>query len=252
MNRLALTTMARLTVTAAVFVTSGIAAAQSPLIPDQTPPRHYPLRHDMPPGVNGQWAAMIHRPSPGDVTFIKFEMPSHARIEVFGSMPTRPIPVPGWCGIGVGRLYRVRISGLDGFPGVELYPTVEVVDHTSPPPGREQEFAVPIRLTTQEIEKALAGQMLTKVVYVEQPQIASPYPTEEGLVVETLAADRNLLKEADRRGRPILIFRLGARTPDPRRPDPQFFGPGGPVLVSRGPQLPADELEPVPGVRAPE
>lgn len=242
---------AMLTLPVALFVTNGIASAESPLIPGRSPARHYPLRHDLPPGVNGQWAAMIHRPSAGDITFIRFELPSHANIEVFGSMPTRAIPIPGWCGVGVGRLYRVRISGLSDFPGVELYPTVEVVDRTTPPPGRESEFAVPIRLTAEEIEQAVSGHLLTKVVYVEQPQIASPLPTEEGLVVETLTPKHNLLEEADRRGRPILILRLGARTPDPNFPDPHFFGPGGPVLVSH--QQPAPEpVETVPSVRAPQ
>lgn len=240
-----------LTLTAALFVTSGVASAESPLIPGRSPARHYPLRHDLPPGVSGQWAAMIHRPSPADMTFIRFELPGHANIEVFGSMPTRAIPIPGWCGVGVGRLYRVRISGLSDFPGVELYPTVEIVDRTTPPLGRESEFAVPIRLTTEEIEQAVAGQLLTKVVYVEQPQIASPFPTVEGLVVETLTPKHNLLEEADRRGRPIVILRLGARTPDPNYPDPHFFGPGGPVLVSQQQPMP-EPMEPVPGVRATE
>lgn len=237
MSRLAFSTSVGLTVIASFFITSGITSAQSPLIPEQSPARYYPLRHDMPPGKNARWAAMIKRPTAADVTFVKFELPSDGQVVIYGSIPAQPIPVPGWCGIGVGRLYRVRIAGLAEFPGVALYPTIEVLDHTSPPPGREKEFAVPIRLTIGEIEQALNGQMLTKVIYVEQPEIASPFPTEDGLVVETLTPDRNLLKAADRRGRPIAIFRLGARTPDPRRPDPRFFGSGGPVLVSRGPHV---------------
>ena len=223
---------ARLTVAAAVFVTNGVAYAQSPNIPPQTPPRHYPLRHDLPPGVNGYWAGMIRQPQPSDYTFVRFELPSTGTVEVFGMAPARPTPLTeGWCGLGVGRLYRLRIAGLDELPGVELFPTIEVLDRTHPPHGREAEFAVPVRLTVEEIEQALAGQLLTKVVYVEQPQLASPFPTEEGMVVETLAPDVNLLKAADLRGRPLAIVRLGARTPDPMRPDPQFFGPGGPVLL---------------------
>jgi len=237
MPRIGLTSLARLTLTAAVFITSGIASAQSPNIPPQTPPRYYPLRHDMPPGVNAYWAGMIRQPQPSDFTFFRIELPSTGTVEVYGFAPPRPVPLAqGWCGLGVGRLYRLKIAGLDEFPGVELYPTVEVLDRTHPPLGREAEFAVPVRLTTEEIAQALAGQFVTKVVYVEHPQVASPFPTEDGLVVETLTPDANLLKAADQRGRPLAIVRLGARTPDPMHQDPQFYGPGGPVLLPGSPQ----------------
>ncbi len=242
MPRIGLVTVARLTFAAAVFVTSGVTFAQSPLIPPQTPSRYYPLRHDDPPGKNAYWAGMIRQPQPSDFTFVRLDLPSPGTVEVYGFAPPRPVPLPdGWCGLGVGRLYRLKIAGLAEFPGTEIYPTVEVLDRTHPPPGREAEFAVPIRLTVEEIDQALGGQLVTKVVYVEQPQLASPFPTEDGMVVETLRPDANLLKAADQRGRPLAIVRLGGRTPDPRHQDPLFYGPGGPVVLPRGPQsIPAD------------
>lgn len=246
MPRIGSAFIARLTLVAAVFVTTGIAAAQSPLIPRQTPARHYPLRHDQPPGMNAYWAGMIRQPGPGDFTFVKFELSSPASVEAYAFSPPRPIPLTqNFCGVAVGQMYRVKITGIEQFPGVELYPTVEVIDRTHPPAGREAEFAVPIRLTNEEIEQALSGRLVTKVIYVEQPQLASPFPTTDGMVVETLTADRNLLKAADQRGRPILIVRLGARTPDPLDRDVSFFGPGGPILVPTGPQaLPSSALPP--------
>lgn len=237
--------VARLTLIAAVIVTSGVAMAQSPLIPPQTPARYYPLRHDMPPGTNAYWAGMIQQPQPSDFTFVRIELPSPGSVEVFASWPPQALPLPqNWCGLSVGRLYRFRLADLEDFPGVALYPTIEVVDRTHPPAGREVEFSVPVRFSIEEIEQALSGRLVTKVVYVEQPQLASPFPTEEGLVIETLAPDVNLLKAADQRGRPLLIVRLGARTPDPMHPDPQFFGPGGPVLLAPGPQAPPASADP--------
>lgn len=237
--------IARLTVTAAVFVTSGVATAQSPLIPPQTPPRFYPLRHDLPPGMNAHWAGMIRQPQASDFTFVRLELPSTGTVEVYAFSPPRAIPlVSGWCGLAVGQLYRMKIAGLEGLPGVELYPTVEVLDRTHPPPGREAEFAVPIRLTNEEIDQALSGRLVTKVVYVEHPQVASPFPTEDGMVLETLTPDVNLLRAADLRGRPLAIVRLGARTPDPMRPEPQFYGPGGPVILPAGPQALPESVMP--------
>ncbi|MBA3316397.1 MAG: hypothetical protein H0T47_24315 [Planctomycetaceae bacterium] len=246
MLRTGYSTIARLTLVAALFVTTGIASAQSPLIPPQTPARHYPLRHDQPPGMNAYWAGMIRQPGPGDFTFVKLELSSPASIEAFAFNPPRPIPLAqNFCGMAVGQLYRMKITGLEQFPGVELYPTVEVLDRTHPPVGREAEFAVPVRLTDEEIEQALSGRLVTKVIYVEQPQVASPFPTTDGMVVETLTPDRNLLKAADQRGRPILIVRLGARTPDPLDQDLSFYGPGGPILVPAGSQaLPPSALPP--------
>lgn len=246
MPRIGSSLIARLTLVAAVFVTTGVASAQSPHIPAQVPPRHYPLRHDLPPGMNGYWAGMIQSPGPADFTSVKFELSSPASIEAYAFYPPRPIPLAqNWCGMAVGQIYRLKITGLESFPGAELYPTVEVLDRTHPPAGREAEFAVPVRLTDEEIGQALAGQMVTKVIYVEQPQLASPYPTTEGMVVETLTPDRNLLKAADQRGRPILIVRLGARTPDPLNQDMSFYGPGAPILVPTGPQaVPQSALPP--------
>jgi len=238
MPRTGLNLIARLTVLTAVFVTTGVCRAQSPNIPPQTPPRHYPLRHDAPPGAIGYWAGMIRQPTPADFTFVRIELPSPGQVEIYAD-PGRSTPLPqNGCGLAIGRLYRMKVTGLEEFPGVELYPSIEVVDKTHPPPGREQEFAAPIRFSVEEIEEALAGRLVTKVVYVEQPQLASPFPTEDGMVLETLTPNRNLLKEADLRGRPLLVVRLGARTPDPHFADPQFFGPGGPVILPAAGQTP--------------
>ena len=232
------TTLLRLTVTVAVFVTCGVTTAQPVRLPAATPPRYYPLRATDPPGLNAHFARAVRQPMPTDMTFVRLVPPSVGTVEVYGFAPSRAVPLAqGWCGLAIGHVYRFRVAGLAEYPGVELYPTVEVLDRTHPPPGREAEFAVPVRFTVEEIDQALSGRMVTKVVYVEQPQLASTAPAEDGLVAETLPPDANLIREADLRGRPLLIVRLGARTPDPMRPDPEFFGPGGPVVLPAGGQL---------------
>ena len=219
-------------VTLPLLWAGGSAAAQTPGLARQTPPRYYPLRADMPPGINACFNAAIRPAVPGELAFVRLVLPSVANVEVYGGAPVQPIPLPAaWCGLGVGTVYRFRVWGLDGYPGIELYPSIELLDNTHPPRGREGEFAIPVRLSVEEINLALSGRLVTKVVYVEQPQIASSLPTEDGLVVETLTPDYNLIQEADRRGRAVAIVRLGARTPDTQRPDPEFYGPGGPVAV---------------------
>ncbi len=236
--------VARMTIAVAAVVTGGVTQAQ-PNLPPQVP-RFYPLRADYPPGVNARFSTAGRPPAPADLAFVRLVLPSPGQVEVYAFQPIRAVPLPaGWCGMPVGHVYRLRVSGLEQFPGVELYPTVEVLDKTQPPPGREAEFAVPVRLTVEEIEEALSGRMVTKVVYVEQPELASTLPAADNLVTETLGPDRNLIAEADRRGRPALIVRLGARTPDPNYPDPEFFGLGAPIALPIGPQqVPVKDLPP--------
>ncbi len=38
-------------------------------------------------------------------------------------------------GLLVGGVYRFQITGIPGAEGAELYPTIEVIDRTYPPPG---------------------------------------------------------------------------------------------------------------------
>ena len=236
MPRLSRHLVARMTIAVAAVATCGVTQAQ-PNLPSQVPPRFYPLRADYPPGMNARFATAARPPLPTDLTFVRLVLPSTGQVEVFAFQPVRAIPLPqGWCGMAVGQVYRLKVTGLAEFPGVELYPTVEVLDRTHPPPGREAEFAVPVRFSIEEIDEALAGRMVTKVVYVEQPQLASAQPAADNLVTETFAPDRNLIAEADLRGRPAVIVRLGARTPDPNYPDPEFFGPGAPIALPMGPQ----------------
>ena len=82
-----------------------------------------------------------------------------------------------------------------------------------------------------EIDAALRGQMITKVVYLEQPQIASSMDLRLPDAVVTLPANENVLAEADHLGRPLLIIRLGARQPSPHRSNAQFMGRSGPLRI---------------------
>ncbi len=121
------------------------------------------------------------------------------------------------------------------FPGVELFPSIEIFDRLHPPAGREYEFPVPIVLTADEIQQAIDGRMITKVVYLEQPQFAVTGDIAPALLNRVLPPDRNLLIEADRLGRPMILVRLGGRTPDEGRPEDGFFMPPAPLQIEQHP-----------------
>ena len=88
-----------------------------------------------------------------------------------------------------------------------------------------------MQILQDEIEFVLSGRMVTKVIYLEQPNLAQPQNQPNPMPVLTLPANRNLIAAADRIGRPMLILRLGGRLPDTRQPDPIFFGPGAPIKI---------------------
>lgn len=143
----------------------------------------------------------------------------------------------------VGHVYRLKIANIPDKPGVELFPTIELIDRLHPPVGQRDNFPVPVNITADDIELALAGNLVTRVVYVEQPQIAAPYELDRGTVTQNLMKTDNTLTEADRRGRPMAIVRIGGRLPAKRGEPPQFYGSGGPIMASTPKPKPAARPE---------
>jgi hypothetical protein len=66
-----------------------------------------------------------------------------------------------------------------------------------------------------ELEMALSGRLVTRVIYLEDPQ--SAVPVRDSLDQQRyyeVRSDDDPLKVADRMGRPVAIMRMGSRTPD--------------------------------------
>src|SRR5690606_16456643 len=67
--------------------------------------------------------------------------------------------------------------------------------------------------------------LVTKVVYLEQPQYAHPKPVDAPINVVDVSASANLLMAAAQRGRAMAIIRIGGRVPSLEDPqDRHFFG----------------------------
>lgn len=218
---------------------------QAAIAQDAGSGRYFPLDHRV-PGMASRWAETINRPCEAYVQPVRIELPTRGLITFYDGAPQNAIltQAPSQAGMIVGQTYRVRISGLPEFPGADLFPTIELIDRLHPPAGREQEFPIPIQLTADEIASALDDQLVTKVVYLEQPQFANPKPVDQPLRVATLPSSVNLLEAADQRGRVMAIVRLGGRVPDLQDPhDRHFFGNSAPVVPQAAIlNLPADRL----------
>ena len=193
---------------------------------------YHPLSQNSPPGLAAGWLNAIRQYDPTWMQPLSIEMDGGGQVDVFAGSP-QPVAgdySPALVAVNVGHVYRLRISSMPAFPGVEIFPTVELLDRLHPPAGRDNEFPIPIILSKDDVRTAMTGQLVTRIIYLEQPQIAQTLdPLRRELPQSVLPAD-NSLKEADRLGRPMAIIRIGGRRPSVNSPA-SFYGNGGTVQL---------------------
>jgi len=115
----------------------------------------------------------------------------------------------------VGQIYRLRISNVPNNPEFEVFPSIEVINRLYPPEGQKLRFPLPIDLTADDLNTAINGLLVTRVVYLEDPRTALPHvetPREQRYF--DVPPQEDPLETADRLGRPMAIVRMGSRVPD--------------------------------------
>ena len=191
----------------------------------QTPPVHYQHAGDMPPGAIGLRQLARGGPLRGYFQPVRVLAPTGVSISTANTGIFDPgQPAPLTVGLMIGEAYRFRVTGIPRYEGYEVYPTIEVVDRMYPPPGQKSRFPIPIELTLEELQMALAGKMVTRVIYIEDPRTALPLPEEPSFqrYFEVLPGEDSL-EVADRLGRPVAILRMGSRLPSLEGPDAAFL-----------------------------
>ncbi len=213
-------------------IAPSLVSAQSPRLVEG---RYQPLDRRVPPGETSAWLAATRSLTPGYVQPVRLELPAGSTASVFsGTRGTEtPLGNPAQTGLVVGNVYRFRVTNLPDAPGAELYPTIELVGHLHPPTELKHDFPVRVPLEIDEIRLALAGRLLTKVVYLEQPQLASTLAEGDEVEVNEVSPRVNVLHEADRRGRPVAILRIGGRVPTAETRTLDFVGTPPPVSASQ-------------------
>jgi hypothetical protein len=121
-----------------------------------------------------------------------------------------PLIVPARQNFPQNGIYRLKITSIGGREGVELYPSLEI----GPTTPRSEAFlahnAIPVQFTEEDFDQVLAGNFVTKVIYLPDPEFQ-----ELALAgVETLVSTRldpgvDPITEADRRGSILAVVRLG-------------------------------------------
>lgn len=232
----------RLFLPAALLLTTTAAPLPAQHRPTSIPPqpgRYTPLDQRELPGKVGHWNLLARPSLYGYFQPVRVLVPGSGTITFY--LPQSPgavsLPAPAQAGLLVGGVYRLRISDLPEFPGLELYPTIEVTDRLHPPAGREEEFPIPVEITREEVEAVQQDRMVTKVIYLERPQVAAALEIDRGqLLTYDLPAAANLLDAADQLGRPVAILRLGGRLPDPHNPADELMGSAPPIRISPAPR----------------
>ena len=172
-------------------------------------------RADMPPGSVGQGQLLRGGPLAGYFQPVSFTTPENALVEIWSGRKFEPVdsktPLVGML---IGSVYRLRVTQIPAYPGEEIFPTIELVNRLYPPQGLAKKFPVPIHLTQEELEMALAGQFVTRVIYLENPNQALPAREIQGEQrVFQIGRYEDPLQTADAMGRPMAIIRIGSRLP---------------------------------------
>jgi len=211
-----------------VVVWASAAAAQST-------PLHYRNSGDMPPGAIGRAQLQRGGPLPGFFQPIEILAPAGALVAMAQQGTFEPTaPTPRRAGILIGQVYRLKVTQISGNPGIEVFPTIELIDRIYPPRGMETEFPIPIQITKQDLLLAAEGKMVTRVIYLEDPHQALPV-AQQGNEQHWFDVGRgdDPLRAADALGRPVAILRMGGLVPDSSGPDQRFLF-GSPPYVPLG------------------
>ena len=214
----------------------GCLVLSSPVLA-QGPPAHWHHAGAMPPGAIGSQRLLRGGPLLGHFQPVAVSVPEGALISVANQGAfTSHQPGRILVGLQVSPVYRFRVTSLPLFEDLELYPTVELIGRTYPPPGQQLRFPIPIELTREDLELALEGMFVTRVIYVEDPATAEPIAREADEQPWFEAPDgQDPLVMADQLGRPVAIVRIGGRIPQTSGDNGDFLYGCPPVKLYESP-----------------
>lgn len=228
------------TIRSGLLAVLGVVFAASLCQAQANPPVHYQHGSDMPPGMVGRQQLERGGPLRGYFQPVEIRAPEGTMISVaVGGAFEPPQPAPVKIGLLIGQVYRLRVSRIPRLPDSEVCPTIEVVNRLYPPFGEKERFPIPIELLQEELEAAVGGRYVTRVIYLENPNDALPIAEKKNVNqrVFEVQTHEDPLQVADQLGRPMSIIRMGSRLPDQNGPDDKYLY-GSPPLIQYGKTAP--------------
>jgi hypothetical protein len=139
------------------------------------------LAAQMAPGAIGALGQLQPGPRPESmlplhVQPVEIRGPAGALIAIETAEGWSPmVPGPLRIGLVVGQPYRLRIGGLAGREGDELFPSVRILARMATPAGMDWRFPVEVVIDEDDLSAAFAGSLVRRVVYVacepEEPDV---------------------------------------------------------------------------------
>jgi uncharacterized repeat protein (TIGR01451 family) len=166
-------------------------------------------------GMQGHASPPAPHHVPAPLLSVRFAAPVGSQVTLYrGARTGCEFDAPVTVGLRPGYLYRVKLARLPGHPDVALFPSLEVRGTLHLPANLyAADYPAPVVITEQDITLALAGGLITKVIYLEDPARAQAVATRPDEPLEiTIRPGLDPMDEARAFGRPMLIVRLGART----------------------------------------
>jgi hypothetical protein len=195
----------------------------------------------------------------GQRTQVRFVRPSGMEIAWFtqGSdgkpmYSTNPVKAPGRYNFPQAAIYRLKLSNIDALPGVDVYPTMEVVPCNPKTEAFLAHSAVPIEFTNYDWKQIKEGNYLVKVIYLPDPQFQDVAGTgTDEIISTTLEPGADPIQEALRRGSILVVLRMG--NVDQEAPNTPPLNAGPPMVGQAGPgMMPTPgQQQPNPGMKAP-
>jgi hypothetical protein len=181
-----------------------------PVVPGMSPP---------PAAVAAAGALTGSRCGPGAAkrTEVRFVSPVGMKVSWFAPTPdgragfaSNYLTVRGTYNFLQAAVYRLKISDIPNRPGLELYPTLEVVPSNARTDTFLSHSAVPVAFTEEDFDQVTAGNFLVKVIYLPDPQFQELATAGTEEVVSTrLEPGVDPIGEAHRRGSILLVVRMG-------------------------------------------
>ena len=148
-----------------------------------------------------------------------------------GMFDSEPLIVPARQNFPQGGLFRVKLTNIPGREGVERYPTIELAFANPRTGAYLAHNSVPIQLDEEDFDQVVTGNVVTKVLYLPDPDFQGPALAGIDTLVSTrLDPGIDPIVEADRRGSILAIIRLGDK-------DIEMPGSGGMGLGAVSPPI---------------
>src|SRR5262245_43257120 len=138
-----------------------------------------------------------------------------------------PLVMPGRQNFSQGAIYRLKLTNIPSRAGVELYPTLEVAPVTPRTDAYLAHSPIPVQFTDEDLDQVLAGNFVTKVIYLPDPEFQElALSGVQELVSTRLDPGVDPIAEADRRGSILAILRLGNKDVELAGAEEGIYGGG--------------------------